>query len=313
MYEEMKIDSNILRRAAELIQYYCLTQNQLLDTYAAQMQSLSAEWEDDVTFSLLMAEIQMLTNGSKEIFDEMYKTYPLYFLQKAEQIDARPSYPGGHYAAGAAGVAAGYASGVSFGSFSDAGTTQMNTRKIVVSPFEDSAAYPSDSFGTQVQLVKDRLSDERYFFSGEHFEEYRKFWESGDFSYEEIENPEIVYIRARNIEGVYLWDTEKQNPEGFWTRHGKEGWSRENIVRRASRIQDVKLNLEHGIMLEELEKNPDLQETIYSYFQKPVEVASLDSFYVFQSDGRHRILAAQTLDTCIPVLVTKKYKAHEKH
>lgn len=193
------------------------------------------------------------------------------------------------------------------GSDASVTTDTPGNRQIVVSPFNGGGAFPSDTFGTQIALVQDRLSDERYFSRGEHFEEYRSFWENGDFSYTQNENPEIVYVRARDIEGVYIWDRERDNPQGFWTRHGRQGWSRENIMRRASRIQDVRQNLEHGISIEEMSQNPDLDETIGSYFREPVQVASLGSFYVFQSDGRHRILAAQTLDAYIPVLVTTRY------
>lgn len=188
-----------------------------------------------------------------------------------------------------------------------AASTSGGSRQMTVSPFDGGDAFPSDTFGPQIELVRDRLSDKRYFSRGDHFEEYRSFWESGDFSYTQIRNPEIVYVRARDIEGVYIWDTERENPQGFWTQHGRQGWSRENIVRRASRIQDVRQNLEQGITMEEMAQNPYLDEAIGSYFRDPVRVASLGSFYVFQEDGRHRVLAAQTLDTYIPVLVTTRY------
>lgn len=125
------------------------------------------------------------------------------------------------------------------------------------------------------------------------------------------ENPELVYVRARDIEGVYLSDRELGNPEGFWTRNGREGWSRENILRRASHIQDVRQNTESGMSLDELSQNPVLDDTIRSYYNNPVQVAQVGSYYVFQSDGRHRTLAAQSLDTYIPVLVTGSYTRND--
>ena len=126
-----------------------------------------------------------------------------------------------------------------------------------------------------------------------------------------LENPELVYVRARDIEGVYLSDRELGNPEGFWTRNGREGWSRENILRRASHIQDVRQNTESGMSLDELSQNPVLDDTIRSYYNNPVQVAQVGSYYVFQSDGRHRTLAAQSLDTYIPVLVTGSYTRND--
>lgn len=186
-------------------------------------------------------------------------------------------------------------------------STDTSTRNIVISTFTAENQFPSDTFGSQIQLVQDRLSNERFFSRGEHFEEYREFWENGDYSYTRHDNPEIVYVRARDIEGVYIWDRERENPQGFWTRNGTRGWSRENIMRRASHIEDVRQNIEDGFNIDELEGNPELNETIGSYYREPVQVASLGSFYVFQSDGRHRILAAQTLDAYIPVLITTSY------
>lgn len=116
---------------------------------------------------------------------------------------------------------------------------------------------------------------------------------------------------TRDIEGVYLSDRELGNPEGFWTRNGREGWSRENILRRASHIQDVRQNTESGMSLDELSQNPVLDDTIRSYYNNPVQVAQVGSYYVFQSDGRHRTLAAQSLDTYIPVLVTGSYTRND--
>ena len=160
-------------------------------------------------------------------------------------------------------------------------------------------------------LHKTGLSAERYFSRGNHYEEYRDYWENGNYTFSRNENPELVYVRARDIEGVYLSDRELGNPEGFWTRNGREGWSRENILRRASHIQDVRQNTESGMSLDELSQNPVLDDTIRSYYNNPVQVAQVGSYYVFQSDGRHRTLAAQSLDTYIPVLVTGSYTRND--
>jgi len=171
--------------------------------------------------------------------------------------------------------------------------------------------FESNTFGSNLAFVQDRLSAERYFSRGNHYEEYRDYWENGNYTFSRNENPELVYVRARDIEGVYLSDRELGNPEGFWTRNGREGWSRENILRRASHIQDVRQNTESGMSLDELSQNPVLDDTIRSYYNNPVQVAQVGSYYVFQSDGRHRTLAAQSLDTYIPVLVTGSYTRND--
>ena len=82
-------------------------------------------------------------------------------------------------------------------------------------------------------------------------------------------------------------------------------------LRRASHIQDVRQNTESGMSLDELSQNPVLDDTIRSYYNNPVQVAQVGSYYVFQSDGRHRTLAAQSLDTYIPVLVTGSYTRND--
>lgn len=169
-------------------------------------------------------------------------------------------------------------------------------------------AYPSDTFGTELQLVQDRRAPSRYFSCGNHYDAFLDFWENNvEYTFSRSETPELVYIRARDIEGVDLNDREVANPESFWTRNGREGYSRENILRKAARIQEVREHMRAGASLEELSRNEELEDTILSYYNRPVEVVQLGEYYVFRDDGRHRTLAAQSLDIYIPVLVTGIY------
>lgn len=166
----------------------------------------------------------------------------------------------------------------------------------------------SNPFCPNISLVQDRLSAQRYFSQGSHFEQYRDLWEnSNNYTYSPTDSSEIVYVRARDIEGVYLSDREVENPDGFWTRNGRNGWSRSNILERASNLQTVRESLESGVTLDDLAQNSDLGNTIRSYYNDPVRVASVGEFYVFQNDGRHRTLAGQAIDAYIPVLVTGRY------
>ena len=201
---------------------------------------------------------------------------------------------------------------VQLGSTNGISASTPQTSSFAVTPSSaDTTTFESNTFGSNLAFVQDRLSAERYFSRGNHYEEYRDYWENGNYTFSRNENPELVYVRARDIEGVYLSDRELGNPEGFWTRNGREGWSRENILRRASHIQDVRQNTESGMSLDELSQNPVLDDTIRSYYNNPVQVAQVGSYYVFQSDGRHRTLAAQSLDTYIPVLVTGSYTRND--
>ena len=90
-------------------------------------------------------------------------------------------------------------------------------------------------------------------------------------------------------------------------------WSRGMVERKHSKASfaHVRQNTESGMSLDELSQNPVLDDTIRSYYNNPVQVAQVGSYYVFQSDGRHRTLAAQSLDTYIPVLVTGSYTRND--
>ena len=168
---------------------------------------------------------------------------------------------------------------------------------------------PSESqFAPDVALEQDRLNDSRYFSKGDHFEEYRDFWENGsDYELVRSDSPEVTYVRAKDIEGVYLSDSEVQNPNGFWTRNGRDGWTQDNIMNKASRISEVRTKLDAGMTLDEIAADPAFIDTVNSYFSSPIEVEKVGDFYTFVSDGRHRTIAAQSIDAEIPVVIKGEY------
>lgn len=119
---------------------------------------------------------------------------------------------------------------VQLGSTNGISASTPQTSSFAVTPSSaDTTTFESNTFGSNLAFVQDRLSAERYFSRGNHYEEYRDYWENGNYTFSRNENPELVYVRARDIEGVYLSDRELGNPEGFWTRNGREGWSRETL------------------------------------------------------------------------------------
>ena len=168
---------------------------------------------------------------------------------------------------------------------------------------------PAESqFAPDVELEQDRLNDTRYFSKGDHFEEYRDFWENGsDYELVRSDSPEVTYVRAKDVEGVYLSDSEVQNPNGFWTRNGRDGWTQDNIMNKASRISEVRTKLDAGMTLDEIAADPALTDTVNSYFSSPIEVEKVGDFYTFVSDGRHRTIAAQSIDAEIPVIIKGEY------
>ena len=181
-------------------------------------------------------------------------------------------------------------------------STAVNT----AAPVKDA---PSEGqFAPDVELEQDRLSDSRYFSKGDHFEEYRDFWENGsEYEFVRSDGQEVTYIRAKDIEGVYVYDSEIQNPNGFWTRNGLDGWSQDNIMNKASNISEVRTKLDAGMTLDGIAADPAFTGTVNSYFASPVEVEKVGDFYTFVTDGRHRTIAAQSIDAEIPVIIKGEY------
>lgn len=234
-------------------------------------------------------------------------------IQEYEDINI-----GGSGAAGSASGAAGFGSGAAgsasgaagFGSgAAGSGSGMAAGSSIRVSQTDARLeGMPSDTYGTQLNFARDNLSSERFFSQGNHYEAFQDYWEHlSDYSFVRDENPRLMYVPARNIEGVYLSEREVANPQGFWTRNGRDDYSRANILQRASHVHDVAAALNNGHSPEEISQVPELAGCYDSYFESPVQVASVGDFLVFESDGRHRTLASQTLDAYIPVLVVGSY------
>lgn len=134
-------------------------------------------------------------------------------------------------------------------------------------------------FDDSVPIQQDNLSSERYFTQGNHHDEFTEFWDSGGegYTYSSVDNPSVEYVKANDIEGVYLNQTEVENPSGFWNKRYSKSEYMDYVT--------------SGKMT-----------------NNPVEVTRVnDTFYYFEGDGRHRLLIAQELDIDIPVIVKGIY------
>lgn len=130
-------------------------------------------------------------------------------------------------------------------------------------------------FDENVNLAQDPLNSDRYFVQGNHGDEFTEFWQNGgngQYTFTDIETPQIQTVSARDIEGVYLSNSEVQNPSGFWNKR----YSREGYIDYVS----------NG-----------------SIGSNPIEVTKVNDFYYFSGDGRHRVIAAQIQNIDIPVIV----------
>lgn len=135
------------------------------------------------------------------------------------------------------------------------------------------------TFDDGVPIAQDRLSNDRYFAKGDHYDEFVDFWEGGadSYNYVKADTPDVQYVRAKDIEGVYLNQSEIDNPAAFWNK-------------RYSKNEYLDYVLDGKIV------------------NNPIEVTNVNNqFYYFSGDGRHRLLAAMELDIDIPVIIKGFY------
>lgn len=158
-------------------------------------------------------------------------------------------------------------------------------------------------FGTNITVCKDSLSSGRYFAEGNHHEAFRDYWENHAQYEEHPANVDgLVYISARDIQGIHLYDSEVQDPAGFWGR--RTGGTQNTFVDIAKQIPAVKSLADSGKSLQDIcYEHPELESCVGIYFTGAPEVKQADGYYVFCDNGRHRSLAAQTINGMIPVRI----------
>lgn len=99
---------------------------------------------------------------------------------------------------------------VQLGSTNGISASTPQTSSFAVTPSSaDTTTFESNTFGSNLAFVQDRLSAERYFSRGNHYEEYRDYWENGNYTFSRNENPELVYVRARDM--LFLMWSMRQN------------------------------------------------------------------------------------------------------
>lgn len=163
----------------------------------------------------------------------------------------------------------------------------------------------SEPFCRGISINRDPTNDSRFFVSGNHIDGFLSYWQNMD-QYTETPNDSsdnIVFIRARDIEGIHLSEDEVADPIGFWGR--RTGGTQETFEGISSQIPEVRSLYENGNSLQAIrEMRPGLSDCIGIYFEGAPSVSALENYYVFNSNGRHRILAAYAADEIIPVRVS---------
>ena len=141
------------------------------------------------------------------------------------------------------------------------------------------------------------------FVKGDNYEQFKKdYYAPEESSYETYDVPKEVDISPSMIEGIHLGERELENPDIFWSQHEKDG-TLESFTEVASHIPDVREQLASGKTIDELLSDPELSECAGIYFANKPKVIENDGYYEFDSNGRHRILAAREARYDIPVEV----------
>lgn len=179
---------------------------------------------------------------------------------------------------------------------------------------EKTGTFISRIFGRHRQPEKGQQTfggydvDAHGFVHGDNHEAFLKYWEgyrSGDYEITMFSDREIVRtISPSNVEGINLGPQDIENPGLFWSQH-ERGGTKESFVEIASHIPEVRSALDSGRSLSDLIEDDRLGMCAALYFDpsRMTQVMDLGGFYEFQSNGRHRILAARELGYDIPVKV----------
>lgn len=148
--------------------------------------------------------------------------------------------------------------------------------------------------------------------AGDNVAAYQDFYRNIGENIQNIEtypngNTAHVTLDPARIEGILLDEHAVSDPTAFWSQHRKNG-TMKTFLEIARRIPDVEFELRRGHSLLSLLRNPELGQCASIYFdmRRPDALHLVDcgSFYWFQSNGRHRVLAARAAGCSIPARIT---------
>ena len=137
---------------------------------------------------------------------------------------------------------------------------------------------------------------------GDHFEQFLSDYYSETTFASNGNDLVIETVSPSCIEGVHLGDTEASDPGRFGGMHNS---SKEFFTEAASHIPAVQAALDGGASLESLINDPELGTCASIYFdpKNMPRVEKFGDYYTFDTDGRHRIIAARELGYDIPVRI----------
>lgn len=148
--------------------------------------------------------------------------------------------------------------------------------------------------------------------AGRNVTAYQDFYRNIGENIQNIEtypngNTARVMLDPARIEGILLDEHAVSDPASFWSQHKKNG-TIETFLAIAEYIPDVETAFKRGRNLKSLLADPVLGTCAAIYFdtRQPDALSLVDcgDFYWFQSNGRHRVLAARMLGHRIPAKIT---------
>lgn len=139
------------------------------------------------------------------------------------------------------------------------------------------------------------------FVKGDNYEQFKKdYYSSEESAYEAYDEPKEIDISPSMIEGIHIGEKEMEDPSVFWSQH-ENGGTMDSFKQIADHIPDVREQLSAGKTMDELLADPELSECAGIYFANKPKVIEHGDYYEFDSNGRHRILAAREAGYDIPV------------
>lgn len=170
---------------------------------------------------------------------------------------------------------------------------------------QESSENPVRAFG-QYEI------DNHGFVKGKNFEQYIQSWEnysSESHKIELFEDGKTQTISPSLVEGIPISDYDANNPSAFWSHH-EPGGTEKSFEEIARNIPEVQSRLKNGETLENLLQDPKVGmcTAIYFHPDKMPKVIKCGDYYEFQTNGRHRILAARNVGCDIPVKIIGERK-----
>ena len=141
------------------------------------------------------------------------------------------------------------------------------------------------------------------FVKGDNYERFKEdYYSQKESVYEAYDIPKEIDIPPSMIEGIHLGEREMEDPAVFWGQH-ERGGSLESFKEIAKHIPEVRNQLSSGKRIDEILDDPVLSKCASIYFVNKPRVIDSNGYYEFESNGRHRILAAREVGYDIPVAV----------